>query len=288
MINLYLSIGCSALIFIIFKYFEKVKVHNLGAIVVNYFIAGSVGVLTSTKNYSLSDSFHSDWFFNAIILGVVFISLFNIMAVTTQKFGAPIASIANKMALVIPVVFAIIFYNEEASVLKIIGITLALFGLFFSTFSKRKSTNKEQKTGIWLPILLFIGSGFIDTFLKYSQGKFINSSLDAQQFSSTIFFTAFSLGLIIVLFKARKEFLNVKTLIAGTILGIVNYGSIFFLVESFSSTGMESSVIFPINNMGVVLLAAIASYFVFKEKLSKVNLFGLALSLVALLIISQS
>ena len=126
MIYLILSILCSAAIFIIFKSFERFKVNTFTAIVVNYFIAGVTGFATLGEAPSFEKVTTSPWFINSLILGVVFISLFNIMAITAQKLGASVASIANKMALIIPVSFAIIYYNDVVNATKIAGIILAL------------------------------------------------------------------------------------------------------------------------------------------------------------------
>jgi uncharacterized membrane protein len=48
----------------------------------------------------------------------------------------------------------------------------------------------------------------------------------------------------------------------------------------------SSSVIFPVNNMGIVLLSALLAWIVFKEKLSPVNWTGIVLSVVAIIMIA--
>jgi drug/metabolite transporter (DMT)-like permease len=45
-------------------------------------------------------------------------------------------------------------------------------------------------------------------------------------------------------------------------------------------------VIIPINNMGIVLFSAIVAWLVFKEKLTRTNWFGIALSIAAILMIA--
>ncbi len=49
---------------------------------------------------------NADWFHSTIALGAFFIVMFNIMAITTQKLGISISSMASKMSLIITLVLA--------------------------------------------------------------------------------------------------------------------------------------------------------------------------------------
>ncbi|MFT6165352.1 MAG: drug/metabolite transporter (DMT)-like permease [Vicingaceae bacterium] len=289
MIYLFLSILCSAAIFIIFKSFERFRVNTFTAIVVNYFIAGITGFATLGEAPSVERITSTPWFINSLILGVVFISLFNIMAITAQKLGASVASIANKMALIIPVGFAIFYYNDNVNAIKIIGIALALVGVYLSTHKTKVDGQKFDKRLLSIPLVLFLGSGFIDTFLKYNQDAYLkNSILDAKLFPAITFLTAFCIGIIFMAIDKSKRDFSVNTIIGGIVLGVVNYGSIFFLIQIFNTSKLESSVVFPINNMGVVLTTAIASLLIFKEQFSTKNKIGVLVSVVALLLITLS
>ena len=287
MIFLLLSILCSTLIFIIFKIYSQYNIDNHSAIVVNYFTAGVLGYIINEKTVPLSKIIDAPWLFNSLILGILFIFIFNIMALTTQKIGASTSSIASKMALVIPVIFAFIYYNETLNFLKITGIILALSGIYFSTTKPLKSKQINNKNIYLLPLILFLGSGFLDTFIKYTQTHFLQpNGEDDKVFTSTIFITAFSVGAIYVLFKKRNTFLKFRNLMGGFILGIINFGSIYFLIQALSLKNWESSVIFPINNMGIVLFTTTSSVFIFQENLSITNKIGIFISLLAILFIS--
>ena len=66
------------------------------------------------------------WFYVALALGFLFIAIFNVMALTAQKNGLSVASVASKMSVIIPVLFGIIIYKESVGFYKILGIILAL------------------------------------------------------------------------------------------------------------------------------------------------------------------
>ena len=79
-----------------------------------------------------------------------------------------------------------------------------------------------------------------------------------------------------------------RNVVAGVCLGLPNYGSIYFLLQTFEHSNMESSVIFPINNMGIVAFSAIAAFVLFREQLSALNWLGIVLSIAAIGVISFS
>ena len=290
MIYLILSILCSSAIFIIFKGFERFQVNTFTAIVINYLVAGFTGFLLVEDAVSVQRVVDSSWLYNALFLGVVFISLFNIMAITAQKFGASVASVANKMALIVPVVFAVVHYGDSLSWLKSTGIVLALFGVYFSTLKSKTTKGKKIDWKLLLiPLLLFLGSGFIDTFLKYNQEiHLLGKPIEAKLFASITFFTAGAIGVFVLLVDKSKRRFNTNTIFGGLLLGIINFGSIYFLIQTFDHSNLQSSVVFPINNMGVVILTAVTSLIVFREKFSILNKVGVLISLIAIALISFS
>lgn len=257
------------------------------AIVVNYLTAGLVGVLINGSRMDLEYIVNSNWLPYSLFLGCIFIALFNVMAITTQKLGASVGSIANKMALVIPVVFAILVYNDQVNSLKIIGILLALAGILLSTLKPKTFKENYQKSDLLFPLILFIGSGFIDTYIKYVEEYLLKDSTEFQLFASFTFLTAFTIGLITIAMNKKHRSFKKQNFIGGLVLGTINFGSIYFLLETFRRSDLESSVIFPFNNVGVVILTTVLSLWIFKEKFNLMNKIGIAISVVAVILIAM-
>jgi len=289
MVFLFLSILCSTIIFLLFKIFPSKNVNTFSAIVINYFTASICGYLLFTDTLEWSHLSKAGWLPNAIFLGLTFIFLFNMMALTAQRLGASVSSIANKMALVVPVIFAITYYGDEISTIKVIGICLSLAGIYLAILKKGNQKDRIDYSKIWLPIVVFIGSGFVDTFLKYNQEFHLKDDSNASKlFSGITFGVAFTIGLLMMLFSKEKRRLNLNTIIAGLVLGVVNFGSIYFLIEIFNHTSLESSLVFPINNVAVVILTTIGSILFFSERFSLINKIGIALCVGSILLISYA
>lgn len=284
MIYLVFSILISSFLFVIFKLFEVYKINTLQAIVTNYMVAFCIGILISDVKISIVKIPSQPWFFGAFLLGILFISVFNIMALTAQKNGLSVASVAGKMSVIVPVVFGVFMYDESLNFLKIFGILLALFAVYLTSVKEKSFINKGY---LLYPILLFIGSGFIDTGIKFVETTYVPKG-GVPLFSATIFLFAFVFGVVILIFKAiKKEFsFSFKNIVGGIVLGIPNYFSIDFLLRALQTEGLESSTLFTINNVSIVLLTTLFGLFFFKEKLIAKNWIGIFIAITSIVLMS--
>lgn len=286
MIFIILNILINTVLFIIFKLFTKFKVNTFHAIVINYCIAFTFAFSQTNANYSLVEIPKQDWFYGAIILGFLFITIFNVLASTIQKLGISVVAVASKMSVIIPILFGLVIYKETLGVYKIIGILLALVAVYLSSVKKDLNIKKSY---FYLPIILFFGSGFLDALLKYFEKRYVSNN-ELEIYTGTIFFTAFILGSIVVIYQIifKKLKLTKKSILAGILLGIPNYYSIFFLLKALQTKNMETSSIYTLNNVGIVLLSTLIGFLFFKEKISLKNMFGICLSIIAIILITLS
>ncbi len=280
MIYILLSILTSSSIMIIFKMFDRFKVNTLNAIVVNYWVAATLSILLDSSGISLEKAPIEPWFFQAIMMGFLFITLFNIIAKSTQNIGVSVTTVANKMSLIMPVMFSIIVLHDAVNVVKVIGIVLALLAVYLTTKSDNRSA--VDKRFIVYPFIVFIGSGIIDTLFKYND-EFTLGENGLEPFVSWIFITSSFLGLIVLIFKyvREKSLPDRNSIIAGFILGFPNYFSIYFLLKSLN-IGMEGSVVIPLNNISIVAVSALSGIFIFREKGTRSNIIGLLMAIIAI------
>ena len=285
MLYLSLSVLFSSLIFVIFKLFKTYKIDTLYAIITNYVVAFLVGLIYYPEKVNLVEIPEKPWFIGTFLLGLLFILVFNLMAATAQKVGVSVASVATKMSLVIPVVFGVFMYNEVLSPLKIIGIILALVAVYFAS-SKEKSTTAKSSSFL-LPTLVFIGSGLIDTSLKFTQETYVEEK-EFSLFSAIIFGCAAIIGISFILIRAFKKPLsiNLKNIIGGIILGVPNFFSIFFLLKALKSDTFNSASIFTINNVAIVMFSTLLGILLFKERVSFKNWGGIILAIISILLVA--
>jgi drug/metabolite transporter (DMT)-like permease len=283
---LILSILCSTVIFIIFKCFGIFKIDTLQALVVNYITASIFGFLNYNEPISVTEITNSEWFYGAIILGVLFISIFNVMALTAQKNGLSVASVASKMSVIIPVIFGLFVYNETLNVQKGAGILLALVAVFLASVKAKDQKNFKLKN-LTLPIILFLGSGVIDTSISYVETTYLGDN-GIPVFSATIFVFAALTGIILLVYKSinKNITLSYKPVLGGVILGIVNYYSIYTVLKALNAENFESSTIFTVNNVAIVMLSTLVGLLLFKEKLLIKNWIGIGIAIISIVLVT--
>ncbi len=288
MLYLLLSILSSTAIILIFRLFPRYSVHTFQAIVFNYltcFVCGwlALGTFPVTRT-----TLQVDWLPYSLLLGAVFIFTFNITARTVQHFGVTITSVMQRMSLLIVVPFAIITYQEPLPWLKAAGLLLALPAIVCTNLpDKTPSALPVQRRGwLWfLPLFLWLNSGVVEVLLLYVERQTAgNASL---LFTTFIFGTAGLIGLLYVLpqilgGRMRVEWRNV---LGGIFLGVPNFGSIFFILKALNA-GWDGSVVFPVNSVTVIGLSALSAWLLFAEKLSKINILGVALAIIAIVLIA--
>ncbi|MFT5754879.1 MAG: drug/metabolite transporter (DMT)-like permease [Flavobacterium sp.] len=284
MINLLLAIFFSSLLYIVFKFFSKFNVNTFQAIVLNYIVAFLVGIVLSEEKLDFYSILNKSWLFGSFILGSLFILVFNILGKTSQENGVSVASVSSKMSMIIPILFGIFFFKESITFPKVIGILIALVAVYFT--SKKEAGKVEMKNFIF-PILLFFGAGIVDTSVSYLQYTYLKES-EIALFSATTFLSAFFFGILISIFKTIKGDFKFrgKSIIGGVFLGIPNYFSMYFLIKALHNKNLESATVFTLINIGVILLSTIFGIILFKEKLLKQNYLGIALAIIAVILVT--
>lgn len=287
MLYLILCILCSALLYIIFKKFEQYNINLLQAIVVNYIVAGSLGFVLAvyTSPNSINEISQASWFPVVVLLGLMFISIFNLMGLSSQRSGVAVTSVANKLSVVLPVMFGFIFLNEHVNAGKIIGITIAMVALYLSTHRNRLPGT--QQSSLLFPVIIFFASGLLDILLGYSERTYVDKHLSVA-FTGFIFAMAAGFGLIFLLVEVirGKQKIKLKNILGGIVLGLPNFFSILFVFYGLKETQWPVTTFFPVSNMGVMVVTAFLGYVLLKEKLSLINLAGIILAIGSIVLIS--
>ncbi len=285
MIYLVLSILISTLFGISFKIISIKNINSFQTIIVNYIVAGSLGFITTQSDVTPLNVHEQPWIYFGIGLGIIFIGSLFVIAETTAKQGISVAQVANRMSIVVSISIAVLCYGDSLSIFKIIGVLLAISAVYL--VSHKENAEKSNQKLWWLfPLIIFVCSGIIDSSINHVQ-RFLLSENDLDAFLSTIFATAFLFGIVVLIYQLtiRKDKFQYQAIPAGVILGLINYGTMYFLAMALHSNILESSSLIPINNLSILTFSTIISVLVFKEKLSQKNWIGIGLSLLAIFIL---
>jgi drug/metabolite transporter (DMT)-like permease len=287
MIYLLFCILTNVGIFVCFRMFKASGLNTFQAIVFNYITCVVTGLIfLNDSAVWQSISFSSTWVQIGILLGGVFVASFYLIAITTQKFSMTVSSIAAKMSLIIPALISLFVLNiesKEYSILNYLGMVLALAAIVLSSYKKKNINNPNFDILLLLPLFVFILGGLIDSTINYTNYKYLTAEFEPI-FPIVLFLSAAIIGSIILLVQRAR--LNLKSILGGMILGVINYFSIYFMLKSLTSFNNDGALVYPILNVGIILITVLVSVLFFREKLSRLNIAGLVFAVVSILLIS--
>lgn len=268
-----------------FKLYPRLGINTLQAIVANYCVCVVTGCLFMGHTPFHAETLHTTWFPWAMLMGAGFISIFNLIGFCTRVDGMTTTTIANKLSLAIPVLFSIFVYHEAAGAAKIAGIVLAFPAVFLT--SRVAGEKNEGKALLW-PALLFILSGLLDTLVNFVQATYLPTADVQASYTIICFSTAAVAGIVLVsvLLAMGKLKFSWKNIVAGILLGVPNYFSIYYLIRMLNSRVLQSSAAIPVVNIGILVASALTAIIGFREKAGLWRIVGLVLSVAAILLIA--
>ena len=284
MIDPALSIIFSTSILVFFRLLKPAPGATLQVITINYIVASLLGLASS--DYS-SEEFISQWppwSAIAIILGFLFIGTFFLFALSSRQSGVALTAVASRMSVLIPVLGGLIIFGETGGVTRWIGLAIVFPALYYSIYNKERSDKLAINQSL-LPIALLIGTGMNDLLMNYATRTY--APVDLPFMLTIIFGIAFVIGSSILTFKMLMSQLkfNLSLIPAGILLGLINYASTFFLLRSMNK--YDATVLFPVVNASIVLLAAIIDISFFKHRPSSRQFAGFVLAIISIVLITS-
>ena len=284
MIEIFYTIVLFNILIILFKMFEKYNINILQALIFNYMTAGICSYFFLESDFSLEYIFSSGWLFHAMVIGILFIIVFVFYGFGTQKVGISITTIANKMSLIIPVFAAIILYEDAFTYLKALAFFLALVGIYLS--STRAGKLVFDKKYLWLIVLIFLGQGISDAIFNDFAQNFPDEK--GYLFFMTLFASAAVSGVLIYILESiktpTKNSFQLRSIFWGIIFGVPNFFSLVFFLKALADPSLDSSVVFTLVSIGVVISSSLLGVFLFNEKINKTNWIGIFLCVCAIYI----
>jgi drug/metabolite transporter (DMT)-like permease len=282
---LIITIILNVIISVIFKFLPRFGVDTLQAVVVNYCVCVITGCLFIGNIPFNGAALHASWLPWALLMGCIYIGIFYLLGYSTKVDGITTTTIANKLSLVIPVVFSFIVYHEHAGMAKVIGVALALPAIYLTAHVKGDD-NKPQN--MLYPILIFLGGGVLDTMTNYVQRSYLDVPATQAVFAVFCFAVAAMVGLLlsVSLVAMGRMVVQMKNIVAGLCIGIPNYFSIYYFIRTLNCNWLHSSATIPVLNIGILGASSLTAIGLFREHVNILRIIGLALSVAAILLIA--
>lgn len=291
MLYISLAILSNALIGLIFRYFNHWNVNTFASIVVNYYTCVAIGSVQYGKQLISPDLWDAAWWPYVGAIGIVFIVGFNVVAVCVQFYGMTFTTLMQKMSLIVTAIFGMLIFNESSSWIKWLGILTAVPSIYLLNQNPRKGTSLPKIDNLpayvlALPFAVLLINSVIDSTFLSMEAQNLYSGNDLR-LVTYIFFIAATVGTLVLIVRLlqSKAILTIREVKAGLLLGLVNYGSIYFILLSLNA-GWEGSAFYPIVNVGIIGCTAIFGKLFFDENLSPRKWAGFALAILSIGLIS--
>lgn len=278
MLFLIISILCSVSVSILLKLARRNEVSIAQAVAVNYPIAALCNWFFLRPDFTNWHVYQAHWII-FLALGIGLPLGFIVLGWAIEQAGIVKTDAAQRLSLFLPIVAAFVFFGESLSTNKIVGIALALMALLTLLYRQNPIKGKGQGGflstagslfGVWLCY------GLTDILFK-------QMAKSGTAFALTLQVTFILAAILIIgyLCFCRIRW-NLVSILAGLLLGCLNFANILFYIRAHQQFQQNPSLVFAGMNIGVITLATIIGAFVFKEKINGLNVAGIVLAIAAI------
>jgi len=284
MIYVLLSVICSVLVSVLLKLARRFNVDVGQAIAWNYLVAGAFTALILQPSMETLHQPGAPWL--ALVgLGILLPTIFLALAASVRHAGIVRSDASQRLSLLISLLAAFLLFGEPLTGIKFAGIVLGLLALLCMIWRQDPATETAGKSSWLYPLLVFGGFGTIDILLKRVAQAGIPIGASLQMMFALALPVAFAIQLWRRL-RGQMRF-SMRSAWAGLLLGLLNFGNILFYLRGHQALPRHPALVFASMNIGVVALGAIVGLLVFRERLSRLNLAGVALALLAIAVLTR-
>lgn len=279
MIYLILAVLVSSAVAILMRLGEKHIGNNFAMFMSNYLVCSLIAFLFMEDKHLFV--MREGLPFAAglgLFSGCLYLMSFVLMKFNISKNGVMLTSVFMKLGVLVPTLMAVVIFREAPTVFQIVGFAVAIAAIVL-IYLEPGGDNKLSKTGIFLLLLLAV-SGLTESMANIYDKLGVSAIKD--HFLLINFFVAFLLATAFTLIKHKP--VSWKDIAFGAAIGVPNYFSTRFLLLSLGR--LPAVVVYPVYNIGAIVLIGAAGLVMFKEKLSGRKLIGFILILAALVLLN--
>lgn len=287
MLYILFSVICSVCVSVLLRFFPRWQIDIRQAIAGNYLTAIALCLLLLQPQplLLLQENQWPTWFV-LLALGLLLPSIFFALARSIMQVGIVRSDAAQRLSLILPLVAAFTLFGEPITASKLLGLLIGICAIAFVVMRHEEQHNKQKNAYFW-PLTVFIGFGVIDILFKQM------AQISHIPFTTVLFGTFIAAFISIsaylsMQFYRRQAQWHFRNLGAGFLLGLLNFSNIYSYLLAHRALSQEPALVFSSMNIGVIALAAIVGLFLFKERLSAINLIGVALAIAAIIILTLS
>lgn len=279
-----ISICCSVAVAVLLKYARQCGVDTWQMIVWNYPAALAFTYFIFQPDLNTIAWSMLPWC-TYLPIAVLLPGLFMLLSYSLRYAGLVQTEVAQRLSLVLSLLAAAFVFGEVFSAWRIAGILVGFLAIAFLVGWRKGVRQSQGLRYLLFPLLVFVGYGAIDVLFKTVALEIhVPYTTSLLLIFTGAFILAFMYFIVQCIFN--KLHFSAKSVYWGLVLGALNFGNILFYMRAHQALVNNPSVVFAGMNIGVIGVGALLGVLLFKEKLSRVNVVGIALAIVAVLMIA--
>jgi drug/metabolite transporter (DMT)-like permease len=286
MSDLILTIICTTSIGVIIKLSETSIRERLTMLLFNYIVATLISIFLLLQSHS-TVALTSTSIILSPVGGFIFAFNFFLLIIAVKKRGVALPVSLMRLSAIVPVGVSLIFFGESPRLMQSLGMIGALIAAVIISASfkggdQAKKENDDSKflLAVYTLALLFC-FGLADLTMKLFER--LGQPGEKPMFLAILFGCA-GVTVLIAMIAGRTRF-QLKDAIWGIVLGVPNYFTSWFTVSAL--TKLPAYVVFPTITAATVMLIAFIGVVFFRERIGKMGLIGIALTMVSIWAVSR-
>lgn len=217
-----------------------------------------------------------------ILYGILTVLAQWLYTVALGRMPVSVCATVYSFGFIIPTVFGTIVWHERITFCKILSVGLCIAAIRLSS-ARPDTEHKKTPMGAFLPLMIsMVSSGCLGIIQKLQQRSTRAPEVGSFLFLAFLLSAAVSLAAAAICAKSsvrvfRRES-GISIVLVGTAMAVAN------TANTLLAGRLPSVVVFPITNVGVILLSSLISVFLLKEKLSGRQAFALFLGVAAIIL----
>jgi drug/metabolite transporter (DMT)-like permease len=282
MIDIAFAVCCSVLVSVLLKLAPRRQL-DVGQMVAANYVAASALTWALLRTAAAPAPTTALPWPELVALGVLLPTIFLVLGASVRHAGIVRSDVAQRLSLLASLIAAFTLFGQQATSRLWLGIALGVVALL-ALLWRGAGQGARGGRGAWLyPLLVFAGLGAIDILLKRVAAAGLPLGLSLQW----VFALSFVVAALIAVVQRRSVTSPAwRNIAAGFLLGALNFGNILFYLRAHRALADDPARVFTAMNLGVVALGALVGVGLFRERLSRVNIAGLALTVPAIVLLA--
>ncbi len=280
------SIVCSVAVSVLLKLAPRWRVDLRQAIAVNYLVASLLAWSLLGGDPAAFGRFDRTGWGLLLALGIGLPAMFWVLALAVRRSGVVRTDAAMRLSLLLPLIAAFTVFGEPLSPAKGIGVVLGLVAITLIVL-RRAGHAEDGKSWSGLLLVVFAGMGVIDILFKL-MARLGQGSSASVLLAAFVLAAVLSLAAVAWLYRSSRASWRPRHLLTGLLLGLLNFGNIVFYIQAHRALPTNPALVFAAMNIGVIVTATVVGMLALRERPGRANLAGLALAVIAVVILAAA